>query len=298
MNGKIPFRSGFIVIIGAPNVGKSTLLNQLLGQKIAITSEKPQTTRHRILGVVHFPGAQLIFLDTPGIHRARGPLNVRLVEVALKALGDVDLVVFMTDATFRDDRSDEIILDSLKKRNLPVILAINKIDLVEKPALLPLVKRWHETYPFRAIVPISALRRLQIDALEEEMVAVLPEGPQYYPENSVTDLPERFIAAEMIREKVFRLTGLEVPYGVAVTVESFKERPGKNLVDIQATIHVERKSQKPIIIGKAGRMLKRIGEQAREDIEVLVGCKVFLKLWVRVQKNWTRDAAAIRRFGY
>ena len=186
----------------------------------------------------------------------------------------------------------------MKQRKLPVILAINKIDLVDKPVLLPFVKRWHETYPFRAIVPISAQRGLQIDVLVEEMVAVLPEGPQYYPESSVTDLPERFIAAEMIREKVFRLTGLEVPYAVAVTVESFKERSGKNLIDIQATIHVERESQKPIIIGKAGKMLKRIGEQAREDIEVMVGCKVFLKLWVRVQKNWTRDAAAIRRFGY
>jgi GTP-binding protein Era len=298
MNTKIPFRSGFIAIIGAPNVGKSTLLNQLLGQKIAITSEKPQTTRHRILGVVHLPGAQLVFLDTPGIHRARGPLNVRLVEVALKALGDVDLVVFMTDATFPDNPSDEIILQSLKKRSPPVILAINKVDLVNKPALLPLVERWHDAYPFRAIVPISARQRIQIDALVGEMVAVLPEGPQYYPEDSVTDLPERFIAAEMIREKVFRLTGLEVPYGVAVTVESFKERPGRNLIDIEATIHVERESQKPIIIGKGGRMLKRIGEQAREDIEVMVGCKVFLKLWVRVQKDWTRDAMAIRRFGY
>lgn len=298
MKKKAPHKSGFIAIMGAPNVGKSTLLNQLLGQKIAITSEKPQTTRHRILGVAHLPGAQLIFLDTPGIHRARGPLNVRMVEVALRVLGDVDLVVFITDATYPDNPSDEIILDSLKKRNLPVILAINKVDLVNKETLLPLIEQWHEAYPFRAIVPISALERIQIDDLVSEMVAVLPEGPQYYPEDSVTDLPERFIAAEMIREKVFRLTGQEIPYGVAVTVESFKERPGKNLIDIQATIHVERESQKPIIIGKSGRMLKRIGEQARQDIELMVGCKVFLKLWVRVQKNWTRDERAIRRFGY
>ena len=298
MNTKVPYRSGFIAIVGAPNVGKSTLLNQLLGQKIAITSEKPQTTRHRILGVAHLPKAQLIFLDTPGIHRARGPLNVRMVEVAMKVLGDVDLVVFITDATFPDNPSDEIILDSLKKRNLPVILAINKVDLVNKPTLLPLMEQWHEAYPFRAIVPISALERIQIDDLVAEMVAVLPEGPQYYSEDSVTDLPERFIAAEMIREKVFRLTGQEIPYAVAVNVESFKERPGKNLIDIQATIYVERESQRPIIIGKAGRMLKRIGEQAREEIELMVGSKVFLKLWVRVQKNWTRDERAIRRFGY
>jgi len=298
MNTEIPHKSGFIAIIGAPNVGKSTLLNQLLGQKIAITSEKPQTTRHRILGVAHLPGAQLVFLDTPGIHRARGPLNVRMVEVALKVLGDVDLVLFITDAASPDNASDEIILRSLRKRNLPVILAINKVDLVNKARLLPLIEQWHEAYAFRAIVPISALERIQIDDLVAEMVAVLPEGPQYYPEDSVTDLPERFIAAEMIREKVFRLTGQEIPYGAAVTVESFKERPGKNLIDIQATIHVERDSQKPIIIGKAGKMLKRIGEQARIDIKQMVGRKVFLKLWVRVQKKWTRDERAIRRFGY
>ena len=298
MNTKAPFRSGFIAIIGAPNVGKSTLLNQLLGQKIAITSEKPQTTRHRILGVAHLPGAQLIFLDTPGIHRAKGALNVRMVEVALKVLGDVDLVVLITDAAFPDHASDEIILRSLRKRSLPVILAINKVDLVNKETLLPLIKQWLEVYPFRAIVPISAIERIQIDELVAEMIAVLPEGPRYYPEDSVTDLPERFIAAEMIREKVFRLTGQEIPYGVAVTVESFKERPEKNLIDIQATIHVERESQKPIIIGKAGSMLKRIGEQARKDIGRMVGCKVFLKLWVRVQKKWTRDAVTIKKLGY
>ena len=298
MNTKTPFKSGFVAIIGAPNVGKSTLLNQLLGQKIAITSEKPQTTRHRILGVAHMPGAQLIFLDTPGIHRAKGPLNVRMVEVALKVLGDVDLVLFMTDAASPDDVSDEIILESLKKKNLPSILAINKVDLVNKEKLLPLMQQWDEAYAFHAIVPISALQRIQVDELAAEMVALLPEGPQYYPEESVTDMPERFIAAEMIREKVFRLTSQEIPYGVAVTVESFKERTEKNLIDIQATIHVERESQKPIIIGKGGKMLKQIGEQAREDIERMVGCKVFLNLWVRVQKKWTRDEKAIRRFGY
>jgi GTP-binding protein Era len=292
------FRSGFVAIIGAPNVGKSTLLNQLLGQKIAITSEKPQTTRHRILGVAHVPGAQLIFLDTPGIHRARAALNVRMVEVALKVLADVDLAVLITDAAIPDHASDEIILRSLRKRNLPVILGINKIDLVNKETLLPLIKHWHEAYPFRAIVPISAIERIQIDELVAEMIAVLPEGPRYYPEDSITDLPERFIAAEMIREKVFRLTGQEIPYGVAVTIESFKERPEKNLIDIQATIHVERESQKPIIIGKAGSMLKRIGEQARMDIERMKGCKVFLKLWVRVQKKWTRDTVTIKKFGY
>lgn len=293
-----PSKSGFVAIVGAPNVGKSTLLNQLLGQKIAITSQKPQTTRHRILGVAHLPGAQLVFLDTPGIHQAKGPLNRRIVEVALKVLGDVDIVVFITNAASPENSSDEIVLESLKKGNLPVILAINKVDLVKKAELLSLIGRWHEAYPFKAIVPISALQRIQIDELVAEMVAVLPEGPQYYPEDSVTDMSERFIAAEMIREKVFRLTSQEIPYGVAVTVESFKKRPEKSLIDIQATIHVEREAQKPIIIGKAGSMLRRIGKQARMDIERMVGCKVFLKLWVRVQKNWTHDTSAIERFGY
>jgi GTP-binding protein Era len=293
-----PFKSGFVVIVGAPNVGKSTLLNQLIGQKIAITSAKPQTTRHRILGVTHLPGAQLVFLDTPGIHRAKGPLNFRIVEVALKALGAVDLVVFMTDAAVPDHRADQIIFKALKKKKQPVILAINKVDLVKKKTLLPLIDQWRGSYPFKAIVPISALEGIQMDELVTEMVAVLPEGPRYYPEDSITDMPERFIAAEMIREKVFRLTGEEIPYSVAVTVESFKERPGKDLIYIQATIHVERESQKPIIIGGGGKMLKRIGELAREEIEHMVGRKVFLKLWVRVQKNWTRDAKAIRRFGY
>ncbi len=298
MNTKTSFKSGFVAIVGAPNVGKSTLLNQLLGQKIAITSEKPQTTRNRILGVAHLPRAQLIFLDTPGIHRAKGPLNVRIVDVALKVLGAADLVVFIADAASPDKAADQIILQSLKKQNLPVVLAINKIDLVKKKKLLPFMDRWRNAYPFKAIVPISALERIQIDELLAEMVAVLPEGPKYYPDDSVTDMPERFIAAEMIREKVFRLTGEEIPYAVAVTVESFKDRPEKNLIDIQATIHVERESQKPIIIGKGGGMLKRIGTQAREEIELMVGCKVFLTLWVRVQKNWTRDTGAIRRFGY
>ena len=285
------FKSGFVAIIGAPNAGKSTLLNRLLGQKIAATSEKPQTTRHRILGVVHLPQAQLIFLDTPGVHRAKKPLNLRMVEVALKALGDADLVLFITDAASPDKSSDQIILESLKKKDLSVILAINKVDLVNKETLLPLMDRWHEALHFKAIVPISALEGTQVDDLVAEMVAELPEGPRYYGEDDVTDLPERFIAAEMIREKVFRLTGEEIPYAAAVTIESFKERPGKDLIDILATIHVDRESQKPIIIGKGGRMLKRIGER-------MVGCKVFLKLWVRVQKNWTRDPRRIKGFGY
>ena len=298
MNMDAQFRSGFVAIIGAPNVGKSTLLNRLSGQKIAITSEKPQTTRHRILGVVHEPGAQLVFLDTPGIHQAKGPLNVRMVDVALKALEGVDIVLFVTDTAFPDSSSNEVIVESLKQRSLPVVLVINKVDLINKESLLPLIQAWDKVYPFRAIVPVSALKGTQVDTLVTEMIQLLPEGPRYYPEDSLTDQPERFIAAEIIREKVFRLTGEEIPYSVAVTVESFKERQDKELVEISATIHVERESQKPIIIGKGGKMLKRIGQRAREEIEFLAGRRVFLKLWVRVQKKWTKDPNAIKKFGY
>jgi len=292
------FKSGFVAIVGAPNVGKSTLLNRCLGQKVAITSEKPQTTRNRILGVAHLPQAQLIFLDTPGIHRAKGPLHVRIVEVALKVMESVDLVVLITDAASPHKAADNIILRALQKKHVPVVLAINKIDLVKKARLLLLIDQWQRAYPFEALIPLSALEGTQVDKLLAEMVKLLPEGPKYYPEDSLTDMPERFIAAEMIREKVFRLTGEEIPYAVAVTVESFKERPERGLMDIHATIHVERETQKPIVIGKGAKMLKRIGIHAREDIERMVGCKVFLKLFVRVQKNWTRDARAIRRFGY
>ena len=293
-----PFRSGFISIVGAPNVGKSTLLNHILGQKIAITSDKPQTTRHRILGVAHLPGAQLIILDTPGIHQAKGALNTRIVDIALKALGDVDMVLLMTDGVSQDERSNQIILKALKKKNVPVFLAINKVDLVKKEKLLPLIDQWREAYPFKAIVPVSALLGTQVDDLLLEMVNALPQGPRYYPEETITELPEKFIAGEMIREKVFRMTGEEIPYAVGVTVESFKERSEKPLIDIQATIHVERESQKPIIIGKGGQKIKRIGAAARQDIERMVGCKVFLKLWVRVQRNWTKDERAVRRMGY
>jgi GTP-binding protein Era len=298
MNNQAAFKSGFVVIIGAPNVGKSTLLNRILGQKISITSRKPQTTRHRILGVSHQPGAQLVFLDTPGIHRAKGPLSARMVEVALKALDGVDLVLWMMDAALPNIGPDDVILESLKEKSLPVILAVNKVDLVEKASLLPLMETWDKAYPFRALVPICALDGTQVDVLIKEMIAALPEGPPYYPEDSVTDLQERFLVAETIREKVFRLTGEEIPYCAAVTVESFKERPEKKLVEIQATIHVERESQKPIVIGKGGQMLRRIGQQAREEIEFMLGQKVFLKLWVRVQKKWTKDPQAIKRFGY
>ncbi len=297
INKRFPnFKSGFVSIAGAPNVGKSTLLNRILGEKISITSKKAQTTRNRILGVLHRPAAQIVFLDTPGVHKARDELNVRMVDVAISSLGDADLILFMVDVTVPDPDSEAIVVKTLRKQKKPVILGLNKTDLIKKPLILTFIDKWAKAYPFEAVIPISAKHGDQVDDLLKEMEKALPNGPPYFPEDSVTDMPERFIAAEMIREKVFRFTGQEIPYSTAVTVDSFSEQ-GK-LVKIHASIHVERDSQKGIIIGKGGLKLKQIGEEARKEIERMVGTQVFLRLFVRVQKNWSRDTKALRRFGY
>ena len=297
-NSQSDFKSGFVTIVGAPNVGKSTLLNRLLGQKISITSKKPQTTRNRILGVVHSPCTQLVFIDTPGIHKADNVFNTRIVEVALGALGDADLILFMIDVTHPDPPSDAILINALKEKSRPVILALNKIDGVDKAKVLKAIEQWAAVYEFRQVVPISAKQGTQIDTLLDVMETALPHGPAYFPEDAITDVPERFLAAEMIREKVFRMTGQEIPYSIAVTVEEFSEDEKRGLVKIHASIHAERDSQKGIIIGKGGRKLKQIGEVARKDIEKMLGARVFLKLFVRVQKNWSKDTRALRRFGY
>jgi len=255
------FKSGFIAISGAPNAGKSTLLNRLLGQKISITSRKPQTTRNRILGVMHSTSSQIVFIDTPGIHNTKNPLNLRMVDAAISAFGDVDLILVLVDASKPDPDSEKLIIHHLKKQNRKVILALNKIDLIKKPVILKIIDRWAGMFRFESIIP------------------------------------ERVVASEIIREKVFRLTGQEIPYATAVTIDSFLEEKN-DLVRISAVIHVERDSQKGIIIGKKGSKLKEIGEQSRKDLETMVGTKVFLKLFVRVQKNWSRDTKAIRKFGY
>jgi GTP-binding protein Era len=292
------FKSGFVAIVGAPNAGKSTLLNRLLGQKISITSNKPQTTRNRILGVLDQPGVQMVFLDTPGIHRAGKPLNIRIVDVALTALADVDLILVLVDASAPDVDAEQYLLQKLKAQKTPAVLALNKIDRVEKTALLAQIESWSTRFEFKAVVPISATRGDQVEALVGAMANDLPAGPPLYPPGSLTDMSERFIAGEMIREKAFRLTGEEIPYAVAVTVDQFKEEKTGKLIRIEATIHVERNSQKGIVIGKGGQKLKEIGQAARREIERMVGTKVFLKLFVRVQKNWSKDTKALRRFGY
>jgi GTP-binding protein Era len=299
-NGPSPpeaFRSGFVLILGAPNVGKSTLLNHVLGEKISITSNKAQTTRNRVLGVLHRPGTQFVFLDTPGVHRAEKELNVRMVDVALGALSDADVILFMLDLTHPDPESEALVARRLESRKKPVVLALNKVDAVAKERVLPVIDRWRTAHDFAAVVPVSAKTGVQVDALLDEMAALLPEGPPYFPEDAITDMPERFIVAEMVREKVFRLTGQEIPYAAAVTIDAFDESDPA-LVRIDATIHVERDSQKGMVIGKGGKKLRQIGEAAREDIARMLGAKVFLKLFVRVQKNWSRDTRALRRFGY
>ncbi len=295
---KSQFKSGFISLIGRPNVGKSTLLNLLLGEKIAIISDKPQTTRNRILGIKNHPDGQIVFWDTPGIHRARSRLNQSMVKAALATYKEVDGICFIIEANRPFDDENDFILETLKKVEKPVLLVINKIDLIPKPDLLPIMDEYSRLRSFEQIIPISALLGEGVEVLVAEMLKILPAGPRLFPEEMITDLPERFLAAELIREKVFLRTREEVPYATAVVVEEFKERGEKNLVVIKATIQVERESQKGILIGEKGRMLKEIGRQAREEIEALLGAKVFLELWVKVEKNWREDPAALRRLGY
>ena len=292
------FRSGFVSLVGRPNVGKSTLLNLLLGQKIAIISPKPQTTRNRILGIKNLPAGQIIFLDTPGIHRSGNLLNQSMVRTALATLQEVDLVCLLIEANSPWHEENDWILENLQPVRKPVFLAINKIDLIPKGNLLSIMERFSQKRPFEQIIPISAVLGDGVDILVRELLKILPEGPRLFPEDMVTDLPERFLAAELIREKVFQLTREEIPYATAVAIEEFKERQEKNLVVIRATIQVERETQKGILIGEKGKRLKEIGQLAREEMEALLGVKVFLELWVKVEKNWRDDPRALRRLGF
>jgi GTPase len=292
------FKSGFIAIAGRPNVGKSTLLNRVLGEKLAITSSKPQTTRNRITGIRNTDDGQMIFLDTPGIHQAKTPLNRYMVKAATSTFSEVDLILLLVEADRGHDADDDLIIESLRQAGAPVFLVINKIDRVEKLKLLPLIDRFRSLYDFQEIVPVSAVTGDGVDRLLELIREVLPEGPKYFPDDSFTDNSERFIAAEIVREKILILTQKEIPYATAVTVDSFKEDEEKNLIRIAATITVEKDSQKGILIGKGGKMLKEIGTQARVEMERFFAAKIFLELFVRVRKDWTKDAKWLKEFGY
>ena len=292
-------RSGFVAIVGRPNVGKSTLMNYMIGQKIAIMSDKPQTTRNRIHGVLTNERGQIIFMDTPGIHKPKHRLGEQMVKTAVQTLDGVEAALFLVDATMPKGAGDEYIIELLKKvKDTPVFLLINKIDLIEKQQLFEIINSYKETYDFAEIIPISAKSGDNVDALLDRLMGLLPEGPQYYPPDMVTDHPERFIVAELIREKVLHLTHEEVPHSVAVEVEQMQLREEKNMLVIHAAIYTERDSQKAIIIGKSGALLKQIGQRARYDIERLLGSKVYLELWVKVKADWRNREHMLRNFGF
>jgi GTP-binding protein Era len=292
------YNSGFVSIIGRPNVGKSTFLNRVIGQKIAIMSDKPQTTRNKIQGVYTEDHAQIIFIDTPGIHKPKHKLGDFMMKMAQNTLKEVDIVLFMVNVEEGFGRGDEFIIEKLKSTTQPVFLILNKIDQVHPDKLLAMIEQYKSLYSFAEIVPISALQGNNIETLIEQIKKYLPEGPQYYPENQVTDHPERFIITELIREKVLHLTREEIPHSIAVVMDSMEKKEGGETIFISATVIVERSSQKGIIIGKQGSMLKEVGQRARHDIEALLGSKVFLELWVKVQKDWRNRLSNLRDYGF
>jgi GTPase len=292
------YKSGFISIIGRPNVGKSTFLNRVIGQKIAIMSDKPQTTRNKIQGVLTMDDTQMIFIDTPGIHKPKHKLGDFMMKVAQNTLKEVDLVLFMVNAEEGFGRGEEFILEKFQTVNTPIFLVINKIDQIHPDQLLSVIESYKEKYPFKEIVPISALQGNNVERLLDQIKSYLPEGPQYYPADQVTDHPERFIITELIREKALHLTREEIPHSLAVVLDKMERQKGKDIIHVMATVIVERDSQKGIIIGKQGSMLKEIGKRARVDIENLLGSKVFLELWVKVQKDWRNRISQLRDFGF
>jgi len=291
------FKCGHVALIGLPNVGKSTLLNKLVGEKLAITSPKPQTTRHRLLGIVNRPEAQLLYMDTPGVLEAKGPLNQGLVAAALSALGAADVVVWLVEHRLPDPR-DRVLLPHLQQLSQPLLVAINKIDLVSKPKLLPLMEAYHRLFPQAPVIPVSAILGDGLPELEAEIIKLLPTAPPIYAEDQITERTERFLVAELIRERLLHHLGEEMPYAVAVDIEEFDESRRPDLVTIRAVIFVERQSQKGIVIGKKGHLLKTVGQEARLEMEALLGCRVFLELWVKVWKNWRKDPRALRLLGY
>ena len=292
------YKSGFVTLIGRPNVGKSTLMNRLIGQKIAITSNKPQTTRNRIQTVYTCDEGQIIFLDTPGIHKAKNKLGEYMVSVAERTLKEVDVILWLVEPSTFIGAGEQHIAEQLRSVKTPVFLVINKIDTVEKAEILKFIAAYKDIVDFAEIIPVSALRGENTDDLLQAMMKYLPTGPQYYDEDTITDQPERQIVAEMIREKALRNLSDEIPHGIAVAIDRMHERPNGSIIDIDATIVCERNSHKGIIIGKQGAMLKKIGSQARADMEALLDCKVNLKLWVKVKKDWRDSDFLIKNFGY
>ncbi|WML54096.1 GTPase Era [Neobacillus sp. PS3-12] len=292
------FKSGFISIIGRPNVGKSTFLNRVIGQKIAIMSDKPQTTRNKVQGVLTLPDAQLIFIDTPGIHKPKHKLGDFMMKVAQNTLKEVDLVLFMVNAEEGFGRGEEFIIEKFQSVKTPIFLVINKIDQIHPDDLLPIIESYQEKFPFKEVVPISALEGNNVERLLDQIKTYMPEGPQFYPADQVTDHPERFIISELIREKALHLTREEIPHSLAVVIDKIERQENKDVIHVMATVIVERDSQKGIIIGKKGSMLKEIGQRARVDIENLLGSKVFLELWVKVQKDWRNKMSQLRDFGF
>jgi len=291
------FKSGFVAIVGRPNVGKSTLMNQVIGQKIAIMSDKPQTTRNKIHGVYTTEDMQIVFLDPPGIHKPFSKLGDYMVKAAMSALEEVDVVLFLADVTEELGGGDRFIIERLKQIRTPVILVLNKIDRISADALLPIIDKYRSLYDFAEVVPVSAMQGTNVSTLIQQIGKYLEEGPMYYPADQVTDHPEQFVCAELIREKILMLTREEVPHSVAVEIERMGKKEN-GVVHIGAVIYVERDSQKGIIIGKNGAMLKEIGQLARQDMERLLGSKIFLELWVKVKKDWRNREAVLKSLGY
>lgn len=292
------FKSGFAAIIGRPNVGKSTLMNHLIGQKIAITSKKPQTTRNRIQTVYTCEEGQIVFLDTPGIHKAKNRLGEYMVNVAEQTLKDVDVIMWLVEPTTYVGAGEKHIIEQLEKTNLPVILVINKIDTIKKEEILEVIDTYRKLYDFAEIIPVSALRGNNTEDIITCLFKYMTYGPMFYDEDTVTDQPQRQIVAEIIREKALHALDEEIPHGIAVTIEKMRERKGQHIVDIEATIVCERESHKGIIIGRQGSMLKKIGSNARYEIEKMLDEKVNLKIWVKVKKDWRDSDTQIRNFGY
>ncbi|MCI2942965.1 MULTISPECIES: GTPase Era [Staphylococcus] len=290
-------KSGFVSIIGRPNVGKSTFMNRVIGHKIAIMSDKAQTTRNKIQGVMTRNDAQIIFLDTPGIHKPKHKLGDYMMRVAKNTLSEIDAIMFMVNVNEEIGRGDEYIMEMLKNVKTPVFLVLNKIDLVHPDALMPRIEQYQKYMDFTEIVPLSALEGLNVDHFIDVLKTYLPEGPKYYPDDQISDHPEQFVVSEIIREKILHLTSEEIPHAIGVNVDRMIKENDER-VRVEATIFVERDSQKGIVIGKGGKKLKEVGKRARHDIEMLLGSKVYLELWVKVQKDWRNKVNFIRQMGY